>query len=89
LPIHDADGRFLGYRGTGTNVTATKLAEQRVEEAQRFLHRAIEALPIGFALFDAEDRLRLVNDTYCRILELGDDVLLEPFWLEITHNRHD
>ncbi len=31
-PIHDANGNFLGYRGTGTNITATIRAE-RAEEA--------------------------------------------------------
>jgi PAS domain S-box-containing protein len=31
-PIHDANGNFLGYRGTGTNITATIHAD-RVEQA--------------------------------------------------------
>jgi PAS domain S-box-containing protein len=33
-PVHDANGNFLGYRGTGTNITATIRAEH-AEEALR------------------------------------------------------
>jgi PAS domain S-box-containing protein len=33
-PVHDANGKFLGYRGTGTNITATIRAEH-AEEALR------------------------------------------------------
>jgi PAS domain S-box-containing protein len=33
-PIYDAKGTFLGYRGTGTNITAT-IRAQRAEEALR------------------------------------------------------
>jgi PAS domain S-box-containing protein len=33
-PVHDANGNFLGYRGTGTDITAT-IRAQRAEEALR------------------------------------------------------
>jgi PAS domain S-box-containing protein len=35
-PIHDANGNFLGYRGTGTNITATI----RADHAERALQNA-------------------------------------------------
>jgi PAS domain S-box-containing protein len=35
-PIHDANGNFLGYRGTGTNITATI----RADHAERALRKA-------------------------------------------------
>jgi PAS domain S-box-containing protein len=35
-PIHDASGNFLGYRGTGTNITATI----RADHAERELRKA-------------------------------------------------
>jgi PAS domain S-box-containing protein len=35
-PIHDAGGNFLGYRGTGTNITATI----RAEHAEKALRKA-------------------------------------------------
>ncbi|HEX5611705.1 MAG TPA: ATP-binding protein [Burkholderiales bacterium] len=34
-PVFDADGRFRGYRGTGTNITKRKEAEAALREADR------------------------------------------------------
>ena len=64
LPRFAEDGTFLGYRGTGNDVTESLAAERReAETRQRFLD-AIETVPVGFALYDAEDRLVLWNRLY-------------------------
>ncbi len=47
IPRFDADGRFLGYRGTGTNITARKLREEAdsyVEEGTRIKYAVARAL---------------------------------------------
>lgn len=31
VPVHDAEGRLVGYRGTGADITARKLAEERIQ----------------------------------------------------------
>ncbi|MCZ7562658.1 MAG: EAL domain-containing protein [Burkholderiales bacterium] len=48
-PMFDEAGRFVGYRGTGTNITARK----RAEEALRLSRRAIEASTNGILVADA------------------------------------
>ncbi|GAA0592533.1 PAS domain S-box protein [Caenispirillum bisanense] len=63
-PIFDDNGCFLGYRGTGTDVTDQQEAEERVTSAERKLYAAISVISEGFALFDADDRLVLCNDRY-------------------------
>jgi signal transduction histidine kinase len=70
-PIFAADGAFLGYRGTGTDVTVERQALQRAqaaeaaaESARARLMTALEAITQGFALFDAEDRLVTCNRQY-------------------------
>ncbi|MBL8688265.1 MAG: PAS-domain containing protein [Rhodospirillaceae bacterium] len=70
-PIFGADGAFLGYRGTGTDVTAeihalerAKSAEVKAENAHARLITALETITQGFALFDAEDRLVMCNRQY-------------------------
>jgi diguanylate cyclase (GGDEF)-like protein/PAS domain S-box-containing protein len=68
IPLFDADGRFLGYRGTAANITAEVLSERRAQTAQQRLFEAIDAIDGGFAWFDAEDRLVLCNDSYRRAL---------------------
>ena len=60
-PIFDRSGRFMGYRGTGTDITAARTAEQRLAAAQLRLSRAIENSPNAFALFDERQRLVSAN----------------------------
>jgi len=49
------------------DVTAERHAQERAEEFEQRLSDALEAMSEGFALYDAEDRLVLCNDTYRRI----------------------
>jgi len=42
-PTFDADGRFSGYRGTGSDITARKLTEQRVHHVAQ--HDVLTGLP--------------------------------------------
>jgi PAS domain S-box-containing protein len=91
-PFTDAvSGAFAGYRGTGTDVTikiererALNAALLRAEEAEREARQAgtrladaIEAIPEGFVLYDAEDRLVLCNTRYGEMYALTADDL-EP-----------
>jgi PAS domain S-box-containing protein len=49
-PIYDANGNFLGYRGTGTNITATiraDHAEQALREAQAELAHVTRVTTLG------------------------------------------
>src|SRR5713101_1196105 len=49
-PIHDANGNFLGYRGTGTNITAAiraDHAEKALREAQAELARVTRVTTLG------------------------------------------
>ena len=44
-PIYDAKGAFLGYRGTGADVTAAMRAEAALQESEYKLRQIIEAVP--------------------------------------------
>jgi PAS domain S-box-containing protein len=49
-PIYDANGKFLGYRGTGTNITAkirADLAEQALRKAQAELAHVTRVTMLG------------------------------------------
>ncbi len=105
-PFFDpATGAFAGYRGTGTDVTAAieheaelnaarlraEAAEREARRAQARLVEAIEAIPEGFVLHDAEDRLVLCNTRYGEIYGLTPDLMAPglPFEqaLRITFER--
>jgi len=66
-PVFDAAGTFLGYRGTGSDITIEYEAEERARVAQDRLRDAVEFLADGFVLYDSEDRLVMCNGRYREI----------------------
>jgi PAS domain S-box-containing protein len=73
-PVHDENGTFIGYRGTGRNVTAeveaeaaSREAKTRAEQAETLLRDAVDTVSEGFVIYDADDRLVLCNDAYKRM----------------------
>ena len=63
-PVFDDKGCFTGYRGTGTNETAEIETRVRAEAAESRLRDAIDAIPDGFVIYDADDRLVTCNRRY-------------------------
>jgi signal transduction histidine kinase len=66
-PIYDRAGRFVGYRGTGSDVTGEFAARAEAERAERRLFDAINALNSAFVLYDPDGRLVLCNRRYVEI----------------------
>ena len=56
-----------------TRELTREVAERNLANAH--LHDAIESIPEGFALFDADDRLVLCNENYARSLSAARDVI--------------
>ena len=92
VPLFDDDGRFLGYRGTGRNLTDEYRARRMAFEAQDLLLQAIEHFSSAVALFDSEDRLLLFNDAYVQVFgpaagSIGPGMSFEELVrLQIKHN---
>src|SRR3546814_4268604 len=76
VPLFDDDGRFLGYRGTGRNLTEEYRARRMAFEAQDLLLQAIEHFTSAVALFDSDDRLLLFNDSYVQMFGPGADSIV-------------
>ena len=66
-PIYDARGQFLGYRGTGSDVTEEVVAKRTAEHLDQRLRDAFEGMPHGVALYDADDRLVLYSSKLATI----------------------
>ncbi|MCZ6859263.1 MAG: PAS domain S-box protein, partial [Alphaproteobacteria bacterium] len=60
-PNFDPDGEFLGYRGTGTDVTERKRSEQALHDSEERFRAIMDNSPVAISLKDAEGRYRLVN----------------------------
>jgi PAS domain S-box-containing protein len=70
-PLYDGAGKFIGYHGTGRDVTAQVAAERalreseaRISEAYETLNDTLENAPAAIALYDAEDKLIAWNSGY-------------------------
>jgi len=61
IPIFASKGEFLGYRGTGRDITEEKKAAKFTETANQVLAQAVEGLEELFALWDQDDRLLIAN----------------------------
>lgn len=64
LPVHGPDGAFLGFRGTGQDVTDAVEAERRASRTETLLAEAMAVFPGGFALWDAGGRLLRANEAF-------------------------
>lgn len=63
-PVFGPDGEFMGYRGTGVDVSDQVNSERRAERAQSRLETALQSINEGFTFFDADDRCVVANDRY-------------------------
>lgn len=63
-PAYNIEGNFLGYRGTGTDLTEEVVAKKTAARLNQRLRDAFESMPNGAALFNAEDRLVFCNSKY-------------------------
>jgi PAS domain S-box-containing protein len=60
-PIFDAQGKFLGYRGIGRDISEKKLREDALRRSEQRLALHIENTPIGVIEWDADARITAWN----------------------------
>jgi PAS domain S-box-containing protein len=85
VPIIDAAGKFQGYRGTGTDMTAQVEAEAEAVRARTLLSKAVESIDEGFVVFDGEDRLVQWNSRFTGFyLDAADALVPGATFEEIT-----
>jgi PAS domain-containing protein len=63
-PILDEAGTFLGYHGTGRDITVEVEVRDRAEKAESLLRDAVNSMSEGFVIYDRDDRFIMCNDTY-------------------------
>lgn len=99
-PIIDEAGRFQGYRGIGTDITARREAEAQL----RKLSTAVEQSPVSILITDVHGAIEYVNPRFCqttgytaaevlgrnpRILKSGaaSEATYRELWTTITDGR--
>ncbi len=63
-PVFGDNGTFLGYRGTGSDITQSVLDRGRARDAEGRLEAALESISEGFVLYDSNDCIRLYNKVF-------------------------
>ncbi|UEM02151.1 PAS domain S-box protein [Skermanella rosea] len=73
IHVLDAGGKAVRMVGAHTDITQQKSSEEAARRAEQRLREAIDAIPDGFVLFDADDRLVICNERYCTIYGMAPD----------------
>ncbi len=63
-PVFDETGAFVGYRGTGSDITDRKLAEEGLQESEQRLKAVMNHIPAALFLKDLDARYVLVNKQF-------------------------
>jgi len=71
VPYFGRNREFLGYRGTGSDITVEREQAEQVRLAEQRYREALENINEGFALFDANERLVACNERYRRMHRRG------------------
>ncbi|HQR99833.1 MULTISPECIES: PAS domain S-box protein [unclassified Polaromonas] len=84
-PVFDMDGKFTGYRGVGTDITARKQTEAALVASEARFRSVVGALAEGVIMRDAEGRILDCNASAERILgqtlaQMRGQTLVGPEW---------
>jgi PAS domain S-box-containing protein len=87
-PTFDEKGTFLGYRGTGTDLTAEVAAREESMRNLQFLEAVFENLPEGISLADADLNIVAFNRRFLEMLDFPPDKFKpgDPFEKFIRYN---
>jgi len=88
-----SDGSLLAHSVDVTELinvrTELALARQAAEQARQRLSDAVDALPVGFELYDADDRLVMVNAAATAMYpQLGDIADQHPLFADVVRINH-
>ncbi len=76
-PFYGADGKFAGYRGTASDVTAEMTHRRTAERRREILEATFESMADAVIAVDADWRVLAANERYCTLLRLPRD-LVQP-----------
>ncbi|MCZ6772585.1 MAG: PAS domain S-box protein, partial [Proteobacteria bacterium] len=71
VPVFAEDGAFLGYRGTGSNITEVKRTEEAIRTRDAWLEGIMENTPTQIVLKDIEGRIMAISQNAAEALGLS------------------
>ena len=75
-PVFDKAGKFQGYRGTGTDITERKRAEESLQNSEARFRTVIETAVDGVVLIDTAGTVQIYNQTCVQMFGYKPDEVL-------------
>lgn len=72
-PVYDANGVFIGYRGTGRDVTREVEAHRRIAEQHKVLQATLDNMNQGISVTDGGLCLIAYNKRFLKLLDFPED----------------
>jgi diguanylate cyclase (GGDEF)-like protein/PAS domain S-box-containing protein len=82
MPVYDAQGVFVGYRGIGSNITELRLAERAIRSSERRLAQIVDGSPIPTFVINTDHRVTHWNQACSNLTGLAatDVVGRNDYW---------
>jgi len=68
IPLLDSEGHLIAHRGSDTDITERKQAEDAVRQAKEDWEKTFDAVPDGIMILDLEYRVKQINRAYAALL---------------------
>ena len=85
VPLLDGEGNLYGYRGTDTDITERRMAEEKLRESEARYSAIVENSPLGILLQDARGTIAFANTAFGRILGALPEELEGRCYLDFVH----
>lgn len=86
VPVLDDEGQFLGYRGTGTDITDLKLAEEAIRRSQESFSAILDSIDAMVYVADMETHELLFLNRFGRE-RFGEQVIGKKCWRVLQNGQ--
>ena len=74
--VRDSGGNLLYYEGTVEDITARKLADERIRDSENLYHSLVENLPQNIFRKNLDERFTFANQRFCQTVGLPLEKIL-------------